>query len=305
MNLRQMEILRAVLETGSVTGAAKLLNVSQPAVTAMLRHTEDQLKLRLFARVKGRLEATPEARALYAELCRVFERVEMVNRVADGLREARIGRLGIVAIPVLAAGLLPATLGSFAAAHPDAGLRFEVHGRREVVELVASGVADLGFGFLLPGHPRLASRVIARGDLVCILPRGHPLCAKARVTAADLPGWPLISYTSSQGLAPIVNAILAEARVAPRAPVEVGLIVNAWAMVNQGAGIALVDPHSGLDRLFPEVAVRPFAPATPIALEAVHAEDRPLSTLALRFVQAVQAAMGGAEAPVRRKPARG
>jgi DNA-binding transcriptional LysR family regulator len=299
-----MEVLRAVLESGSVTGAARLLNISQPAVTGMLRHTEDQLRLRLFERVKGRLEPTPEARALYAEIALVFERVDRVNRVVEGLREARLGTLNVVCIPVVGTALLPSAIGAFVAARKGASLRFQVQGRREVIELVASGAADLGFGFLLPEHPRIAAREIARGDLVCILPKGHPLGAKEAVAAADLPDWPLITYTSSQGLAPIINGIIAEARVAQRAPIEVGLIVNAWAMVNQGAGIAIVDPHSGLGQLFPDVVVRPFVPGIPVGLEVVHAEDRPLSGLALGLIGLLERLLRGAAGPPDRPAAR-
>jgi DNA-binding transcriptional LysR family regulator len=294
-----MDVLRAILETGSVTGAARLLNISQPAVTGMLRHTEDQLGFRLFDRVKGRLEPTPEARALQAEIARVFERVDTVNRVVAGLRESRVGALSVVAIPVLGAALLPNAIGAFSASRPEARLRFQVHGRREVIELVASGVADLGFGFLLPEHPRVARQEIARGDLVCVMHPDHPLAARAQVSAEDLRDWPLVTYTSSQGLSPIINGVFAEARV-QRSAVEVGLIANAWAMVNQGAGIAIVDPHSGLGELFPRVVVRPFLPRIPVGLEVIHAEDRPLSGLARAFTRELErlvAGRGGSAGP--------
>ena len=299
-----MEVLRAVLDSGSVTGAARLLNISQPAVTGMLRHTEDQLRLRLFERVKGRLEPTPEARALYAELCKVFERVELVNRMVEDLRDARLGQLSLAAIHALGTGLLPSTIGAFAAAHDGTTLRFDVQTRREVVELAASGIVDLGFGFLLPEHPRVRSRVIGRGELVCILPRDHPLGAQPRIAPADLGGYPLITYTRSQGLAPILDGLLAAARIRPRMAVEVSLVAGAWAMVHQGAGIAVVDPYSGLGHMFPDVVVRPLRPAVPIAMEVVHAADKPLSGLAERFVTTFQAALQGLNPPRPRPPRR-
>ena len=66
--LRQIEVFNAVMETGSVIGAAKVLNVSQPVVSRVLRHLEDQAKIRLFERAKGRLQATANAR-MYHGLC--------------------------------------------------------------------------------------------------------------------------------------------------------------------------------------------------------------------------------------------
>jgi DNA-binding transcriptional LysR family regulator len=284
MNLRQMEVFHAIMTSGTVTGAARLLNISQPAVTGVLRHTEDKLKLRLFERVKGRLEPTPEAHALFAQIESVFDRVDAVRRTIEGLREARVGALDIVAIPAVGATLLPTAIGTFLATHEMVNIRFQMRSRREVVELVASGAADLGFGFLSSDHPRLVAEEIVRDDLICIMPRNHPLSRLAVVSATDLAGYPLISYTSNQGLAPIINTIFAEARVNLRPAVEVGLIMNAWAMVNTGAGIAVVDPHSALDDMFANVVTRPFLPKTPIALEFVRSEDRPVSRLARAFL---------------------
>ena len=55
MNLRQMEVFHAIMRAGSVTCAARLLNVTQPAVSTVLRHCETQLRVKLFDRTGGRL----------------------------------------------------------------------------------------------------------------------------------------------------------------------------------------------------------------------------------------------------------
>lgn len=284
MNLRQMEVFQAIMETGSVTAAARLLYVSQPAVTGVLRHAEDQLRFKLFERVRGRLQPTAEARALYAEVVNVFERVDTVNRIAAGLRTSSLGVLRVACIPAVGMALLPRALGAFVAARPEVQARFEVRPRRDLVELVGTGAADLGFGFLLPRDPRVATDEIATRDMVCLMHRSHPLAGHASVAIEDLAQWPLIAYTSSQGLAPIINGIFAEARLEKPPAIEVGLIQTAWSLVSQNLGLALVDPHSGMGSLFPEVEQRPFVPAIPVTLEVMHAESHPLSTLATRFV---------------------
>lgn len=58
MNLRHIEVFNAIMQSGSVTGAAQLLNVTQPAVSNVLRHAEQQLGLKLFERIAGRLQPT-------------------------------------------------------------------------------------------------------------------------------------------------------------------------------------------------------------------------------------------------------
>jgi DNA-binding transcriptional LysR family regulator len=301
MNLRQMEVFHAIMIHGTVTGAAHALNISQPSVTAMLRHTEAQLRFMLFDRVKGRLIPTAEAKALFAHVEQVFERVESVRRTVDNLREARSGTLNVVAIPAVGAMLVPAVIGDFLASRPNISIRFQMRARREVAELVESHAADLGFGFLTPVQPRIERREIARRDLVCIMPRGHPLARLERVSASDLSNQPLVSYTATQGLAPIIQSIFAEARLHFRPAVEVDLIMNAWALVNAGAAIALVDPFSALGALFENVVARPFVPATSIALEVIRPPERPLSRVGDAFIRHFEAFLRRSEpSPVRR-----
>jgi DNA-binding transcriptional LysR family regulator len=299
MNLRQMEVFQAIMETGSVTAAARLLYVSQPAVTGVLRHAEDQLRFKLFERVRGRLQPTPEAQALYAEVVQVFERVDTVNRIATGLRTSSFGALRIVCIPAMGMAMLPRALGSFVATRPEVQARFEVRPRRDLVELVATGGADLGFGFLLPRDPRVVAEEIVTRDMVCLMHRSHPLTGHVSVGIEDLAQWPLIAYTSSQGLAPIINGIFAEARLEKPPGIEVGLIQNAWSLVSQNLGLALVDPHSGMGSMFPEVEERPFVPAIPVTLEMMHAESHPLSALAVRFAADLRDQAGAPRTPGR------
>ena len=94
MNLRQIEVFRAIMLAGSITDAARLLHVSQPGISRMLGHIELQLGLRLFERRRGRLHPTPEAQALYAEVDRVYQGVQRVDEKARDLREGNQGVTG-------------------------------------------------------------------------------------------------------------------------------------------------------------------------------------------------------------------
>src|SRR5471032_3000145 len=85
LNLRQIEVFRAIMLSGSISGASKLLYVSQPAVSRLISYTEQRLGLMLFQRIKGRLYPTPEARRLFTEVNVVYQGVQRVNEVADDL----------------------------------------------------------------------------------------------------------------------------------------------------------------------------------------------------------------------------
>ncbi|MDR5781015.1 LysR family transcriptional regulator [Caballeronia sp. LZ065] len=85
INLRHIEVFYAIMQTGSVTGAARLLNVTQPAVSAVLKHLESRLSMPLFVRAHGRLSPTPEARMLLPDVAAIFERLGSVERLSQDL----------------------------------------------------------------------------------------------------------------------------------------------------------------------------------------------------------------------------
>ena len=93
INLRQVEVFYAVMRAGSVTEAARVLNVTQPAVSAALKQFEARLKMKLFDRVGGRLQPTPEARALLPDVAEIFGRLCAVERFSQDLAQVSNGGL--------------------------------------------------------------------------------------------------------------------------------------------------------------------------------------------------------------------
>src|SRR3546814_16493658 len=91
MNLRQMEVFHAIMVTGSITGAARLLNVTQPAVSTVLKHGESQLKMKLFVRVAGPLHTQPEAEAVFPRAASIFGRPDSGSLPTQDLVGSRRG----------------------------------------------------------------------------------------------------------------------------------------------------------------------------------------------------------------------
>src|SRR5688572_5384546 len=107
MNYRQIEVFHAVYVSGSITAAAQTLHISQPAVSKILRHTEDGLGFALFRRLKGRLQPTEEARQLFNEVADVYQRLGSLKLTARNLRKADTGRLRLAVLPALGLGVAP------------------------------------------------------------------------------------------------------------------------------------------------------------------------------------------------------
>ena len=122
INLRQIEVFTAIMRTGSVTKAAKTLNVSQPSVSKVLKHTEARLGFPLFKRISGKLYPTPEAEILYSESARIDEDVDHLSQLAFELRDGGVGRVRFGCPPSLATHVLPMGIEAFRARCPDIDL---------------------------------------------------------------------------------------------------------------------------------------------------------------------------------------
>jgi len=159
IRLRHIEALQAVQKAGSITGAAELLNVSQPAVSKLLRHAEDQLGLRLFERVKGKLVPTREAKLLEVEIDRTFAGLERISSIAANLRRGREGHVRIACLPSLGFGFMTEQMASFHRRHPGVSFDLRTHHTREILDLVATNDLDLAIAYepaLPPGMRKIA-----------------------------------------------------------------------------------------------------------------------------------------------------
>jgi DNA-binding transcriptional LysR family regulator len=306
LNLRQIEIFRAVMTAGSISGASQLLFVSQPAVSRLLSHTEQRVRFALFERIKGRLYATPEAKKLFHEVEAVYQAVQRVNELAADLSKNRSGILNIVSSPSVGQMLIPEALALFRAHHPDVKLTFQTLGYGYLKERLLSHRADLGIIILPMEHPNLEVVPLCQNRLVCILPYNHELTRRATLTLADLRPFPLISYEKDSPFGLMVSKMYRDADEPLAAAIEVGSPQNAGSLVQMGAGVALVDEFSVRSwSANSQLVVRPVVNAPILQANLVHMRFEPLSQLALAFIAELQQlvqqqgfGMPGEEAPL-------
>jgi DNA-binding transcriptional LysR family regulator len=285
LNLRQIEIFRAVMTTGSISGASQLLFVSQPAVSRLLSHTEQRVGFPLFERIKGRLYATPEAKKLFHEVESVYQAVQRVNDLAGDLSKNRSGILNIVSSPSVGQMLIPEALALFKASHPEVKLTFQCLGYSYLKDRLLHRQADLGIIILPMEHPNLELSPLCRNRLVCILPYNHELTRRATLTLADLRPFPLISYDKSTPMGCMVARMYQEAAEPLAAGIEVGSPQNACSLVQMGAGVALVDEFSVRSwSASSNIVVRPVAQAPILQANLVHLRFEPPSQLTQAFI---------------------
>jgi DNA-binding transcriptional LysR family regulator len=272
LNLRQIEVFRAVMIARTVTGAAQMLHVSQPGLSRMLRHTEDRLGIRLFERVSGRLLPTHEANALFAEIQQIYKCVEglehIVQRLANGTDT--IFRLG--SSPSLAVDLMPSVLQRLRDKFPNLTVRFDVLGLGEVADYLVTRQGEYALSVFPVSHPNVASRRIGEARFVCVLPKKHKLARRSLISVRDLAGESLISFGNDTPHGQIVAELFARAGAELKVSTFVRFAETACAFVRAGMGIALVDEFTarGTDPDFVRaIPVEPRA-SLPLILNRAH-----------------------------------
>ena len=263
MRLRHIEIFQAIRQTGSISAAAQLLHVSQPAVSKVLQHAEMQLGFPLFLRVRGKLQPTPEALLLEREVEKVSESVQGVQRLAESLRRTPGHRLRIGSTPALALSLLPPVIGEWTRRYPDSRCELASAHSRELVQSLLMRELDVALTLKLPDHPGLKAQALAHSVLVALAPRGYWSEDREGEPLAlhELADAPLIGLSSADPLFARLDNYLKTIEPPPRINIAVQTYSLARAMVESGAGLAVIDPFTALGASPASTDIRPLSPA--------------------------------------------
>jgi DNA-binding transcriptional LysR family regulator len=289
MNARQLEAFRAVIEDGTVSGAARRLRISQPAVSKLVAALERGTGLLLFRRERQRLAPTAEASLLYEQTERLFLGIERIGLAADEIRSLKAGKLTIVALPALGLRLLPRLVARFIADKPDANVTLHVQTSPRVIDWVTAQQIDLGLSILPVDHPAVRVERLIRVDAVCLLPAGHRLARKKQIKPADLRGEMFISLGSEDRARHMIDRAFDEAGVARQLRLETHISEVACRLVQSGAGVSIVDPFTALDYAGKGLLMRPFRPRIAFEIHLLFPAFRPRSLLLESFVEALRA----------------
>lgn len=288
LNLRHIEIFHAIMRTGSITAAAESLNITQPAVSAVLKHFESRLQMSLFDRVNGRLRPTPEAEALLPDVTDIFNRLDAIERLSRDLAGGLRGSLSVVATSPLANGLLAKTVASFTELRPHARIALQSLGSPVVLERVLNREADIGLAYEPIISAEVETEILSRGSIACVLPESHPLAARASISPADLLPYAIVTYLPQALLRPYVDKAMSDAGVALNISVEVGLSITGIMLAFNGAGVALVEPDLLRAMRLPGMVSRPLVPQVEFKSLLILNRSAPRSRIMLEFIDCLR-----------------
>ena len=288
MRARQLEVFTAVMRAGTVTGAARLLHISQPALSQILRHTEDDLGFALFEREKGRLHPTPEAIELYPEAERLFASLEGLRRKSMDLRHGRAGLLRIAASTPPGMSLVPQALLRFRTKFPDILQRAHIAPIAGIIAMLRAG--DAGLGMALDDRLPQDIDVEKLGEtrFCCLLPQAHALVAKSQIAFADLQDDTVISYRGATRPHDELKQAAAQQRTEFVPQLEIDASISAVGFVQAGLGIAVVDALLPWSQ-FAGIVQRPLeaSPNLPVSLLTV--KDKALSLAEIAMQEQIRA----------------
>jgi DNA-binding transcriptional LysR family regulator len=299
MRLRHIEVFHAVMQAGTVSGAAQVLHISQPAVTKVLQHAEAQLGISLFQRNKGKFTPTPEAQRLFVEVDRLHGDLVAIRRLAASLKAGDSQAVRLAATPALGLTVVPAAMARWHKALKGVRCQLSTHHTRELVNALLLGEADMALSLQDPRHPGIHSEVLAGGPMVVLVPAKSALARQAGpLHIKDLPS----EVIGLAGDDPLGNRVLAELEAqglkSPQTRMTVQTYQLARALAEAGLGTTVVDPFTAATADTQRVRVRLLQPALPVQLFLLHATAAPLSQAAHRLVADLREAAADCLAPL-------
>jgi DNA-binding transcriptional LysR family regulator len=278
MRLRHIEVFHAIMQVGTISGAAQVLHISQPAVTKVLQHAELQLGMPLFERVRGKLYPKPEAHRLFAETEKLHRDLQGIRRLAASLKSRAGETVRLVSTPTIAISVLPTALTAWRRDFSQTRCELATFHTIEIVNALRLGEADLALSLQDPRHPGIEAEPIAAGALTVMAPAGtwsEAECAKP-VTPLELSG-ELIGLADRDPLGEMVVAACEAQDVHPVFHTVVQTYQIARSLVEAGAGTAVLDPFTAASADPAKVQCRPWAPEMPVQLYLLSASHAPLS----------------------------
>ena len=285
LSFKQIEMLWTVVSAGSISAAAKQLDVSQPAISRMLANTEEHVGVRFFDRIRGRLRPTKELTDLLPTIERAQLALQRVNDMTLSIADSTGGVLRVASNPSLGKHVMPRALSAFRAAYPDIFLRFHTSTIQEVVFDLLNGGVDVALFSIPAEHPFLSSTTISTGSMVAVVSRDGPLADREILSLDDLAPHPQILVGERLHFGMIVSSAFERAGLEPHVIADVPWSDLACAMVNEGMGCAIVDEFSVVKNAWPNIKVTPLRESIPIRLHAVHSVTRQVPHVAKHFIR--------------------
>ena len=284
MRLRHIEVFHAVYNCGSMTGAAKLLNVSQPSISKVLAHAEQQLGFPLFDRHKGKIVPTREAERLIDHVNHANRNINELRRVSRNLGSAESGVIRIAVTPALGIDIIPAAIASYLEQHPDTMFEIETLHQHQVVRALRELRIDFGIVFNPPATQGIKIDHLATAEFVAISNGTSGSGNQTKMKLEELNGKRFVNLNTRSPLGQLLETRFESSNIKLRSIANVETYQTAKALVANGAGMALIDEITARSTGHDSVIARYLEPPLQFEVSILHTVSDPLSIITQRFI---------------------
>ncbi|QIE45516.1 LysR family transcriptional regulator [Pseudohalocynthiibacter aestuariivivens] len=284
MNLRQIEIFRAIRSTGSVSAAARQLSISQPALSKALKHAESQLTFKLFDRVKQRLIPTFEAEALFAESQRVQDALDRINNLARNLADTPQRTLRVGFQPSLGGGFAPSVLARLPRNMDTMSFEIFTHHYDQIIERLLSFRLDMGVALFLIPPPGIRTIPVGKMRMVYVEPQraGMPVYRDKPMRLEQIDTTSLVGLEREAPLGKALEKAFMQVGQDYTPRISVHTLSVAAACAAEGVGPAIIDEFSAHST--PGLSIQPLEPEQSFEIVALLPESRAESRAEAAFI---------------------
>ena len=285
MRLRHIEVFQAVLQAGSVSGAARLLNVSQPNVSRVLNHAEQQLGFTLFDRTPQGLIVTPEGRRLMPEVEALFSHIQAIGELAEQLRQGEGQHVRIGSAHALGHSVMAPVLVDFRRQTPGGSVELVTGHFNTLSQDLLQYKMDFALAFGEPATQELVSESIYQANMVALLPKDSPV--EGPVSLAWLCENELLMLQQQDPLGLVLNRVLRENGLTPQSSLHIKTYSVIADMVLAGGGVGVVDTFTAR-RYVDQLKICEVLEPLPFEVILLNRRDQPVSQAALKLKQLIR-----------------
>lgn len=291
LTLRQIEVIRSVMVAGTIAGAARLMNVTQPGVSRTMKHIESSLGIKLFVKKAGRYVPTNEARDIFTQLQEVHRKVEDLQVSIGQLERGRGVELALGSVPSIANVMVPHAVAALRRHYPDILVNFEILKIEEAIDYLMLARGEVVVMSYFFEHPSITFEPLAKGRLVCIASKDHPIASRTTISPKEIAEHELIGIDPNDPYGAIMAGIFEREKLDYRISIRARFGTTVCALVKQNLGIAVIDAFTVADMADQGLAIIPISERTDFQTYVAYRADAALSSYAESFVSMLRRVM--------------
>lgn len=280
ITLRQIEVIRAVMLRGTISGAAEFLGVSAPGISRLIKHTEESLNIRLFERRAGLFVPSVEAGAVFDQVGSVFKGVENLQLALDSLKKGEDVRLSFASAPSVAQFIAARSIQNIRRRYPDLFIDLNILKIEETVDYLLLERGEFVIMSSPIDNPGIESVEIGCSRIVAIVPEGHRLAGRDQISVHDLVDEPFIGVDPDDPYGALLARVFRDEGLDPVHSMRGRFAQTVVSLVRHGLGVALIDSFSVAEVYMPGLLKIPLKESAHVKSYAVSKKGRLLSGFA-------------------------